>query len=275
MDENSPLLAAELGSQAGDKHEKLTYTSELGKLARNMFPIAISFGLQNIVQAFSVLTVGRLGTLELGAASYGYMFATCTGSMLAVGGATTLDTLCSQALHESKASGNSQVLGIYLQRGIMILVIMFLCLIAPVWWVSADLFIALGQENDFAVMTATFLRILIPGGLLQAVAECIKKFLQVQGESDAVGWNIAAAAIIGCIANYVLVHLLNLGLWGAPLAHTLYHLCTVIFLFTYTYRSENANQGWGGFSKKSLDSWGEFIALAISGILTNAAEAWR
>jgi MATE family multidrug resistance protein len=273
MDENSPLLAD--GHPPVDKQENLTYASELSKLARNMFPIAISFGLQNIVQAFSVLTVGHLGTLELGAASYGYMFATCTGSMLAIGGTTALDTLCSQAYSESKISSNSHILGIYLQRGTMILVIMFLCLIAPVWWFSADIFIALGQEKEFAITTATFLRILIPGGFFQIVAECVKKFLQVQGESDAVGWNIALAALIGCAANYVLVHLLHLGLWGAPLAHTLYHLCTVIFLCTYTYRSESAKQGWGGFAKESFNRWGEFTALALSGILTCAAESWR
>ena len=63
----------------------------------------------------------------------------------------------------------------------MILVIMFLCLIAPTWWFSADIFIALGQEEEFAITTATFLRILIPGGFFQIVAECVKKFLQVQG----------------------------------------------------------------------------------------------
>ena len=274
MDENTPLLA-ESQPPVVDKEQKPGYAAEFVSLARNTLPIAISFGLQNVVQAFSVVTVGHLGTMELGAASYGYMFATCTGSMLAIGGTTALDTLCSQAYSESKASGNCHVLGIYLQRGTMILVIMFLCLVAPVWWLSADLFVALGQEEDFAVMTATFLRILIPGGLFQIVAECIKKFLQVQGESGAVGWHIAAAAIIGCTANYVLVHLCHLGLWGAPIAHTLYHLCTVIFLFTYTFRCENAKEGWGGFAKESFNRWGEFTALAVSGILTCAAEAWR
>ena len=273
MDENTPLLPD--SDAQFDKGKDLIYTSELMKLARNMFPIAISFGLQNIVQAFSVLTVGHLGTLELGAASYAYMFATCTGSMLAIGGTTALDTLCSQAYSEAKASANSHILGVYLQRGTMILVIMFLCLVAPLWWFSAGLFVALGQEDEFAVMTATFLRILIPGGFFQIVAECVKKFLQVQGESDAVGWNIAAAALIGCTANYILVHALHLGLWGAPIAHSVYHLCTVLFLCTYTHRSENARQGWGGFAKASLNRWGEFTLLALSGILTCAAEAWR
>ena len=94
MDESSPLLADSHPAvdKQGASHICFRIVS---KLARNMFPIAISFGLQNIVQAFSVLTVGHLGTLELGAASYGYMFATCTGSMLAIGGTTALDTLCS------------------------------------------------------------------------------------------------------------------------------------------------------------------------------------
>src|SRR4051812_48784971 len=139
MNESTPLLLENQNPIA--EHDQLTYTSEIRRLARNMLPISVSFGLQSIVQAFSVLTVGHLGTLELGAASFGYMFATCTGSLVAIGGTTALDTLCSQAYSESKNSGNSHLLGIYLQRGIMILIIMFLCLIAPMWWFSEPLFV--------------------------------------------------------------------------------------------------------------------------------------
>jgi hypothetical protein len=57
----------------------------------------------------------------------------------------------------------------------------------------------------FAQATAHFLHILVPAGLLQVVAECLKKYLQVQGFSTTVEWSVCIASVIGVIANYGLM----------------------------------------------------------------------
>lgn len=268
MDEETPLLPEQ------PQHPTLTYGPEIYKLARNTLPITLSFALQQIVQAWSVIIVGRQGTFELGVASYGYMFATCTGSLIAIGGATALDTLCSQALASVKNSHDSHMLGLYLQRGLFILLIQFIITIVPLWWFSASLFETLGQEADFARLTGQFLRIMIPGGLFQIYAECLKRFLQIQGLSDAVGWMIVAASAVGILANYVLVLVLEMGALGASCSHVLYHLSTAIFLTVCAWRSGIARNGWGGFTTESFSNCWEFIKLALSGILTVATEFW-
>ncbi|RDW77147.1 hypothetical protein BP6252_05200 [Coleophoma cylindrospora] len=274
MDENTPLLNDVSAPEEQTQHPTLTYRSEIFKLARNTLPISLSFALQQLVQAWSVIIIGRLGTFELGVASYGYSFANCTGSLIAIGGATALDTLCSQAHASSKSAKDSHMLGIYLQRGLMLLLLQFVVTIIPLWWFSPYLFDALGQEANFARATGLFLRILIPGGLLQIYSECLKRFLQIQGLSDGVGWVIVAASAVGILANYSFAFLLNMGVLGAACAHVIYHASTAIFLTGYAWSSKTARVGWGGFSREAFSNCWEFIKLALSGILTVATEFW-
>jgi MATE family multidrug resistance protein len=279
MTERTPLVLnnAPIEDDHGDStlvHENLTYKGELFHLTRETLPISLSFALQNAIQGYSIFLAGGIGTFELGVASYGYMFASCTGSMVAIGGATALDTLCSQAFTTKNRKESVPLLGTYLQRGLLILSALFICFIAPLWWFSGRLFIALGQEQDFALATGVFLRIFIPGGLLQVIAESLKKFLQVQGSSYAVGWATTFASVVGVIANYVLIRVTQVGLSGAPIAHTIYHLSTALFLLIYMLTSPTAKGNWGGFTTKAWHGWQRFSSLALTGILTVATEWW-
>jgi len=106
------------------------------------------------------------------------------------------------------------------------------------------------------------------------VAECFKKYLQVQGYSFAVTWSIAIAAVVGVTANFLLVRIGNLGFIGAPLAHTVYHLCTVVFLLIYMATKPNFASCWTGFRFGRLSDWTRFANLAITGIMTLAAETF-
>lgn len=274
MTESTPLMGDPLLDEANVPKAflsgKLRHGSELKLLSRTTFPIAVSFALTNIVQAISIYVVGRGGIFELGVASYAYMFASVTGGMIANGGATALDTLCSQAI--TSPGYHHLMLGQYLQRGIIILSTLFIVFIAPLWWFSGYLFMALGQEHDFAMQTCYFLRVLLPGGLMQVVAECLKKFLQVQGHSHAVSWAITLASGIGVTANILLISVADLALLGAPLAHTIYHISTIVCLALYISTREDVRQCWGGFTEGTLRDWTRFANLAIPGIITVVTE---
>lgn len=277
--EHTPLLGDPLLDEANasilDPSAPLSYSAELRLLLSASVPISLSFALQNVVQASSILIVGSLGTYELGVASYGYMFAASTGSMLGVGGATALDTLCSQAITSVAPSEKPYVLRAYLQRGILFLTALFLATTVPLWWFSGNLFIALGQPEDFAMDTGLFLRYLMAGGILQVVAECLKKFLQVQGFSFQVGCCIGVAAVFGIGANVLFVRVFGLGFIGAPLAHTVYHLCTVMFLLIYTSMIPDSISCWYGFRVGKWTDWSRFANMAIVGIVSQAAESFR
>lgn len=272
--EESPLLQDQ---RRLDLRSLPKLPGEVFNLGRATLPISASFALQNIVQAFSIMMAGTLGSSELDIASYGFMFATCTGSMVAIGGATALDTLCGQAVTSTKALNDPTTLGRHLQQSLVVLSLIFFVLITPLWLVSGRIFVALGQETRFALGIGRFLRLMIPAGYFQMVAESLKKFCQVQGDSYAVGWITGAAALIGMISNVGFVRLPALGDAGVPLAFLLYQVCTVVFLVCLVVQSRRVKP-----TIKLILTFNELrfgiianLSLAITGILTIATEWWR
>lgn len=190
--ESSPLL-----SQQDDKDTSLlwrrlrkqlewrlstirVYTDETLILFWNSLPVIFAYALQNSLQTFSLLIVGRISPEYLATAAFAYMFATCTGWLIAVGGTTALDTLASSAF---TGSSDEVYLGVLLQRAFLVLGLMYIP-VTVLWTYSEHLFIALGQDATLAKDTALFLTYLIPGGLGYIYFEAIKKYLQAQGKSQ-------------------------------------------------------------------------------------------
>lgn len=147
-------------------------------LLRGSVPIIIAYTLQNSLQTFSVLVVGRLSPEALATAAFSYMFAMSSAWLIALGGSTALDTLASSSFTGSK---NPHDLGILLQRGFLILTGFYIP-VAILWACSAPVFRLLGQEEYICIESAKFLTALIPGGLGYIYFECMKKYLQAQGQ---------------------------------------------------------------------------------------------
>lgn len=248
---------------------------DLAGLARQTIPICLSFALQNAVQAISVVTAGSLGSFELEVTSFGFMFFSCTGTMVAIGGATALDTLCAQAAASHAVSNDPKILGLLLQQCLLVLLGIFGLLIAPIWLISGHIFIALGQQHDFALATARFMLFMLPSGFLQVVAECLKKFVQVQGESNVVGWSTAAASVLGVLVNFFLVRWTRLGLWGVPCAFCIYQGFTVVTLLTVIACKPAIKKTWYGSVVGVAKGASRLAFYAVTGILTIATEWWR
>lgn len=278
-DERSPLLRHEgrTPSQISEATQ-LSITQEAFRLLRSTIPITASFALQNIVQAVSVIIVGSLGHHELDIASYGYMFATCTGSMVAIGGATALDTLCAHAVAVAgKTTESPTLLGRHLQQSLIVLSTLFILVITPVWIFSDRLFLALGQEAWLARGTHRFLVLMLPAGYFQMLAECLKKYGQVQGQSTAVGWATFAATIVGVVSNQIFVKATPLRINGAPCAFFIYQLTTVAILCVLLVRRERQTKTivflrtW----ESLLDGLWVNAFLSLTGLTTIATEWWR
>jgi MATE family multidrug resistance protein len=152
---------------------------ELWVLFKGSIPVVLAYALQNSLQTFSVLIVGRLSPEALATAAFSYMFAMATGWLVALGGTTAIDTLASASFTGSK---NPHDLGIILQRAFVVLLLFYLP-IAVLWICSAPLFRALGQEEYIARDSARFLTVLAPGGIGYIYFEALKKYMQAQGTS--------------------------------------------------------------------------------------------
>ena len=150
---------------------------ELLLLLRGSIPVILAYALQNSLQTFSVLIVGRLSPEALATSALSYMFAMCSAWLVALGGSTALDTLASSSYTGSQ---NPHDLGILLQKAFIVLTLFYIP-IAILWACSEPVFRILGQEEYICIQSARFLTALIPGGLGYIYFESIKKYLQAQG----------------------------------------------------------------------------------------------
>ena len=151
--------------------------NEFRILLNGSIPVILAYTLQNSLQTVSVVIVGRGSPEDLATAAFAYMFAMSTGWLIALGGTTALDTLCSSAFTGSRDPHN---LGVLLQRAFIVLGGFYIP-VAILWFFSEPVFKALGQGDQLSRDSARFLWCLIPGGLGYIYFECMKKYLQAQG----------------------------------------------------------------------------------------------
>lgn len=149
-------------------------------LVKGSAPVVIAYALQNSLQTFSVMVVGRYSSEALATAAFSYMFAMATGWLIGLGGTTAIDTLASAGFTGATDKG---YLGLLLQRGLIILTI-FYAGVAVLWWNTKPIFQFLGQEDYICQQSPIFLRHLIPGGLGYIWFEAMKKYLQSQGPTE-------------------------------------------------------------------------------------------
>lgn len=153
--------------------------AELWLLLKRCVPVILAYTLQNSLQTVSVLIVGRSSPEHLAAAAFAFMFAACSGWLIALGGTTAIDTLASSSF---TGSANKHDLGILLQRGFVVLGLFYIP-VAILWACAEHIFLFLGQDPTLSRDSARFLLCLIPGGLGYIYFESMKKYLQAQGDS--------------------------------------------------------------------------------------------
>ena len=174
-DDNGEIFDLEDNGESKSKN----VLREFKILLRGSIPVILAYMLQNSLQTISVVIVGRGSPEDLATAAFSYMFAMSTAWLVALGGTTALDTLCSSTFTGSK---NPHDLGVLLQRAFIVLGLFYIP-VAVLWFCSEPVFKALGQEDQLSRDSARFLWCLIPGGLGYIYFEALKKYLQAQGLS--------------------------------------------------------------------------------------------
>jgi len=252
---------------AGGESQVKVVLRELVLLFKMSMPVILAYMLQNSLQTVSVLVVGRLSPEHLAAAAFSYMFAMCTAWLLALGGTTALDTLCSTSFTGSR---NAHELGMLLQRAFVVLGAMYVP-VCILWWFSEELFLKLGQEPGISHDSAVFLRCLIPGGLGYIYFEAMKKYLQAQGIMSGGTYVLAFTSPLSAALNYLFVYTLNMGLIGAPLATGLAYWASFVCLVGYA-KSVGGLERWGGWNWYCFNSIGTFARLAGLGVIMVGTE---
>ncbi|KAH8659033.1 mate-domain-containing protein, partial [Ilyonectria robusta] len=259
-------IESQLGQITVIAETGVTWQHEAKVLASHAAPLIVTFLLQYLIDISSIIAVGRLGKIELGAVSLANMSASISCFAVFQGLATSLDTLCSQAY----GSGNKHLVGLYCQR----MTLFLLCLSVPmaVLWLNSEYIIMrLVHNAEIARLTSTYLHILIfalPG---YAFFETGKRFLQAQGLFRATTYVILIGAPVNAMLQWLLVWKLKLGFIGAPISVVLTRTLLPILLVLYT-KLFDGSECWGGFSKRALTNWWVMIRLAIPGMIMVEAE---
>ncbi|KAF9333300.1 hypothetical protein BG006_003807 [Podila minutissima] len=239
-------------------------------LLRYSGPVVLTYVLQNSMQLASLVSLGHLGSIELAASSLASMFAAVTCWSVSLGTATALDTLCSQSF----TSHHPHTLGLHLQRAILVLMVLFVP-IAAIWLSSEHIFLLLGQEPALAQHAAIFLRGLMPGAPAFLIFECVKKYLQAQGNMHASTYVLLICSPINVVLNYALVwnKYVGMGYIGAPIATSISYWNMLTLLLLYI-RFVDGYAGWGGWTRDALTGWPAFLKLALPGVLMVCTEWW-
>ncbi|KAL2887899.1 putative transporter C11D3.06 [Ceratocystis lukuohia] len=250
------------------------WLSEASLQIKAAIPVILAYTLQNSLQTVSVLVVGRLSAEALATAAFSYMFAMSTAWLVALGGTTALDTLASSSFTAAAAgTADRSGLGVLLQRGLVVLS-GFYALVALLWWHSETVFRWLGQEEFICVQSAAFLRCLIPGGLGYVWFESLKKYLQAQAIYRPGTYVLLVTSPLNALLNYLFIHRLGFGLYGAPIATGISYWLSFLLLAAYA-TFVRGSECWGGLDlRRACSHTAPFARLALLGVMHVGTEWW-
>ena len=198
------------------------------------WPVVITNLLQFSITSISVLSLGHINTESLAAISLASLFVNTTGTCIAQGIASALDTLCSQAF---TGSNERYALGYHLHRGVVVSAILTIPL-SILWWFSGTILLLLGQDNEIARISGTFIRYMIPGLFPMFLNECLRKFLFAQGIMKPSMYITAISAFLSVLLQWLLVWsptVFNLGVNGAPISTSLVNTASPLMTLFYIF----------------------------------------
>ena len=246
---------------------------EAGRTSHLAWPILIAYILSYILNTSSVFSLGHIGTKELAASALTIMFCNVTGFSVGLGMASALDTLCSQAF---TGSTDKHALGKHLQRGIVIMLILFFPITA-IWLATEPLLLLVGQDAEISRLSGIYVRWMLPGLFPYLVNDCMKRYLQAQGIMKAGMYVTLVAIPINVLLQYVLVWSpINIGPIGAIVATSITNIFICVLMILYIRYVEGRGP-WGGWDlKEALDRkqlW-TMAKIGGAGTVMMCAEWW-
>ncbi|XP_024538637.1 protein DETOXIFICATION 16 [Selaginella moellendorffii] len=252
-----------------EEEDRLVLWEEVKRQCYIALPMICVNLLQFLIQVTSVMLVGHLGELQLASASLATSFCVVTGFSFLMGMASGIETLCGQAF----GARQYHLLGIYLQRAVVVLLI--LCVpIAVVWLNVEHLLKALGQDPVISYNAGIYARWLIPGLVAYSVLQPLVKFLQTQSAVIPMMLCSLFTLSVHIPLCWVFVYKLEFGVKGAAIAATFSNWLNAILLASYVKFSKTCQKTWTTFSAEAFQDFRGFFRLAIPSAVMICFEYW-
>lgn len=186
---------------------------------------------------------------------------------LQLGMASALETLCGQAF----GAGQVDMLGIYMQRSWLILIITCFGLL-PLYVFATPILRLLGLEPDIADLAGKFSIQTIPQMFSLAINFPTQKFLQAQSKVSVLAWIGFAALMLHIGILFVFIKLFGWGTSGAAAAYNVsawgMSLAQVVYIVRW------CTDGWKGLSCLAFKELWSFAKLSIASAIMLCLEIW-
>ncbi|KAK1574950.1 hypothetical protein Q3G72_001282 [Acer saccharum] len=249
------------------KEAKTVLWIETVKIWRIAAPIIFTVVCMYGTNSFTNIFVGHIGELELDAVSIATSVIGTFSFGFLLGMGSALETLCGQAF----GAGQVHMLGVYLQRSWVILLVTCVILL-PVYCFATPILKLLGQEDDIAELAGKFTILIIPQLFSLALNFPTQKFLQAQSKVNILAWIGFLDLLIHIAMLYVFIFIFGWGTTGAAIALDLSSWLLVIAQLVYVWGW--CREGWHGFSAAAFTEIWAFVRLSLASAVMLCLEVW-
>ncbi|KAI9503607.1 hypothetical protein BX070DRAFT_191141 [Coemansia spiralis] len=266
---SSSATIADLESEA-DPLNVETIKGEAIGLVKSALPIVVSTMSQLLIMIPMMAAVGRFGTIALASMNLVSIYAGLGGIAPLSGMAMALDSLCSQAFTAAK---NKRLLGIYLQR-VLLLFVFLEAAIYPIWWNATTIYKLIGIPDEVAETTGRILRLYFFGIALLFTYECLKSYLFAQGIRRFAVLSQAICLPVGWLSIWLLLvkESTSIGILGVPCVITIVSICFNIFALVFIARFDGY-QCWSGWSRSAFTHLMPILKLGLAGSAISFVES--
>lgn len=229
--------------------------------------IGLQILCQYSVSSVSIAFVGHLGDVQLSAFSIA-LSVVCTfsfGFMLGMGSA--LETLCGQAY----GAGQVHMLGIYMQRSIIILFATCI-LVSPLYIFATPILKLVGQQEEIANLAGVYTLMVLPQLCSLAVIFPTQKFLQAQSKVFMLAWTGVIALISHIFLCWLFIYVFGWGATGAAVAFDISGWGSAVAQLVYVVGW--CKDGWKGFSWSAFQEIWAFVRLSLESAIMLCLEIW-
>ncbi|KAM4047045.1 multidrug and toxin extrusion protein 2-like isoform 1-T1 [Anomaloglossus baeobatrachus] len=244
-------------------------TTEIKQLCALAGPLIVSQVLCFMINIVSSIFCGHLGKEELDAVTLANAVISVTGLSVGLGLSSACDTLISQIF----GGTNLKLIGIVLQRGILILLLA--CF--PCWALfinTENILLLFRQDPKVARLAEEYVLVFVPALPAAFLYQLEARYLQNQGIVKTQIITTIISNAINALVNYIFLFKLELGVIGSAWANTIAQYSQAMILFLYIRVKKLHVNTWGGWSKECLQDWNSFVTLAVPSMLMVCIEWW-
>ncbi|KAL3834379.1 hypothetical protein ACJIZ3_009115 [Penstemon smallii] len=227
------------------------------------FQILCQFGTTSVATIF----VGHLGDTELSAFSIAVSVVGTFSFGFMLGMGSALETLCGQAF----GAGQVHMLGVYMQRSIIILTASCVLLL-PLYIFATPVLKLVGQPDEIANPAGFYTILTIPQMFSLAIAFPTQKFLQAQSKVAVLACIAAFALITQTFCCWLFINVFGWGTIGAAIAFDVTNWASAMAQFIYVVCW--CKDGWKGYSWAAFNDIWAFVRLSLASAVMLCLEIW-